>query len=126
MTNSYIQAVLQEARNGGVTIDMSKESIVQNLDEWLFPRWPERTEVVTDERLEAALVVFLRTYKKAIAQEDLYVGIWKKDSKYYLDLNVHIPHFDDAIRLAKRYSQEGGRQIMSAFNPARNETRYFS
>ena len=126
MKHSYITAALEEARNGGVTINVAHGNIVKDLDEWCFPRWPERTEVVSDERLEAALQVFIRKYKNLLEDEDLYIGIWKKDTKYYLDMNAHAPSFDDAKLLAKRFSDEGGRQIISAYNPARQKTKYFS
>lgn len=118
--------VLSRAKkDSGVTFDLKNNCIVERLDEWCFPRWPECTVAVPENRLEAALSVFLHTNKDKLA-ESVYLGIWKNEQKYYIDLNAHVKSFHHAEKLAKRYSEDGGRSIMSAYNPARDEVRYFS
>lgn len=125
MSTLVLEELLSAARSGGVTYNVAQGEVVTQLDEWCFPRWPDRTEIVQDNRLEAALAVYMQRYNDALLSEDVLLGVWRDDGRYYIDMNVHVPRFEDAKRLADRYGRESKRSIISAYNPAKKETRYF-
>ena len=125
MDATVLDEIVKAARTGGVTYDVSRSQTITELNEWCFPRWPDRTEIVEENRLKPALAVFLQRYATILQSEEVLLGIWKNDGRYYIDMNAHVAAFEDARRLAQRYSRESKRSIISAYNPATQETRYF-
>lgn len=126
MDSTVLDKLVKAARTGGVTYDVSRAQPITELNEWCFPRWPDRTKIVEESRLKSALAVFLQRYATTLQSEDVLLGVWKSDGRYYIDMNAHVARFEDARRLAQRYSRESKRSIISAYNPATQETRYFS
>lgn len=121
----FLQEIAEKAvRDGGVSADMQALKTVGGLDEWLFPRWPDLTTVVPEKRLAAALAEFTAAHRGKLTA-DVYLGVWRHDGKYYIDLNAHAPSVKDAASLARTYSAESKRDIISAYNPAQDKTYYF-
>lgn len=112
-------------KDGGVTINNKTHDIINSLDEWLFPRWPDITVAVPESRLEPALMEFVSKHADKIRDYDVYLGIWRKDNKYFIDLNAHASSIAEATTLAKSYAQASDRGIISAYNPAKDATHYF-
>ena len=127
MDDEFFQQVSYSARrDGGVTVDVPTRKIIDNLDEWIMPRWPDITKIVPESRLEAAVAEFVVSYHDKLSNDE-YLGIWRDDDgRYNIDINIHVTSFDDAKKLAQELSIQNGRDIRSAYNPAHDETRYFT
>lgn len=124
MSDTIARAVERAVKDGGVRVDVHGGTFVEARDEWYFPRWPDMTVVVLGKHLAAAVAEFVTSNRDKF-DENVYLGIWRHDQQYYIDLNAHTDNFADAKRLAAVYGEECGREIMSAYNPVRDETRYF-
>ena len=126
LTRDFLDEICHHAtKDGGVTVNVRSNKIIERLDEWLFPRWPGETVVTTEKRLHASLAEFLSDEKEKIFDKETLLGIWLHDGKYYIDLNAHVARFEDAVKLARTYGDVAGRHVISAYNPARDETREF-
>lgn len=126
MPSVFLEKIAKKAvQEGGISADLQELTIVNNLDEWLFPRWPDLTVIVPAKRLAAALAEFTATHKDKLT-DDIYLGVWRHAGKYYIDINAHTTTFKDAENLAKSYSTESERTILSAYNPAQGKTRFFT
>lgn len=125
ISQDMIDKIVTLARNqGGVTADIAQSKIIENLDEWVFPRWPDLTSIVPENRLEASLVEFMNKHNREFAEKK-YLGMWRdKNNMYYIDVNVHIKKLAEARRLAKTYSKDSSRGIISLYNPAKNKLEY--
>lgn len=126
MTEEMIANIIRRVKDeGGITVDILSMKIIDQLDEWLFPKYPDLTSIVPAKRLENALVEFVGKNKQQL-HADTYLGIWRgEDGMYYIDANAHIKSIEDARRLARTYSQGSSRNIISAYNPALDRTEYF-
>lgn len=123
---ALLKKIAQTAvHEGGITVNPVTCDLIVAVDEWLFPMYPELTAVVPEKRLVGALAEFLAKHRDKYQNNDAYLGIWHKDGHYYIDLNAHAETLDEATKLARRYSERSKRDIISAYNPATDQTHYF-
>lgn len=124
MDKKFLDEIVERAiQDGGVTVELGSQKVIEQLDEWLFPRWPDLTVVVPANRLEPAIAEFIAAHRDKM--HDTYLGIWYENGNYYIDANAHIANLGDARRVARTYSEQSSRAIISAYNPARDKTEYF-
>ena len=109
--------------HGGVTARRDGTTI-ESYDGWIFPKYPDLTKKVPENRLEPALAEFLEQSSGVMENSDL-IGVWREDNEYFIDINIHAATYDDARKIARSIESESTRSIIGVYNPARNETRYF-
>ena len=123
--NEINELYSRSVHEGGATFNVTTKQFVASVDEWLFPKHPELTTVVTEERLRMALAEFTAQHADKFT-DDVYLGVWRgDDDRYYIDLNAHVESIEDARRLARTYSDTSDRSIISAYNPLQQKTQYF-
>lgn len=125
LSTEIIETIARRAiRDGGVTYDAKGQQFVKKQDQWVFPRWPDLTTIIPEARLKPALMEFVANYSDKL-NDKVYLGVWRKQQKYFIDCNAYTASFEDARVLAKAYSKDSQRSIISAYNPAKNVSRYF-
>ena len=108
---------------GGVTADITRLTITPPEDSWYFPRHPGLTRIVPQDALAAEIRDFVTEHHQLFV-DGVRFGAWvNPDSQLcYLDLITWASSRREAERLARRYGEEGGRQVVAIYNPVRGVT----
>jgi len=128
-TPDYLSKILRRAaHNGGITLKFnpnSKNKLRQvGGDYWYFPAFPDKTKIVTPERLEPAFAEFTATYAQELAWPGRYLGLWRnpKTGNYYLDINIRATTKEQALKRMEQINKVSKRRILAAYNPSRDTT----
>lgn len=111
--------------NGGATADLATMRILPPEDVWYFPRFPDRTMIVAFTDLDSSIHTFIEMNRGTLISGDLWLGTWvnPETRACFLDLITCNPDEQEALSLARRYSEDGGRKIIAICNPIRQQTR---
>lgn len=118
------QVLNRTIKAGGTTFDWRNQEFLLPDNYWYFPRWPEHTAIVTQNNLAVELQLFITEHEALLAQDDMYLGTWHNplNDRYYIDIICRERNKNRAIQLAKQYSKQGGRAIVSIYNPKLKQT----
>ena len=118
------QIVRMTLDHGGTTADLRTMRIQPVEDAWYFPRFPERTMIVTLTELGSSVSRFIELHREALITGGLWLGTWinPETRTCYLDLITRSADQHEAVELARRYSRDGGRKIIAICNPSRRLT----
>jgi hypothetical protein len=119
-TNQLAATILT---TGGVTADITRQTVTPPQDSWYFPRHPGLTRIVPQAGLPTAIRDFVAEHF-ALFDAAVQFGAWiNPDSQLcYLDLITCLGDQAEAERLACAYGAEGGRQVVAIYNPVRVTT----
>lgn len=113
------------ARDGGASVDVAAGCVLEPVDAWYLPRYPDRTRIVPpDEDLAAAIAAFMAAQAQSLTEPDLWMGSWidPASGACYLDLVTRVATAECAVELARHYSARYGRRVLAVCNPARKST----
>ncbi len=114
-------------KDGGVTFDIINNSIVKPKDHWLFPKFPSKTLILkSDVGINIEVKSFIENNLVYLSDQDTYFGLWinPKTQDYYLDIITAMEDENKAMEKARELSKKERRQIVSIYNPDKNETIY--
>jgi len=123
--NMHMDVIKLIQANGGITLRYTNGVPVQvGSDYWYFPVQPDATVIVARQRLEPAYNEFVANNINALATRGRYLGVWLNPDtdQYYFDITIRATTKASALRYIARINSVSQRQILAAFNPARNET----
>jgi len=123
--NMHMDVIKQIQANGGITLRYTDGAAKQvGGDFWYFPAKPDNTMIVARQRLEPAYNEFVANNINALATRGRYLGVWLNPDtdQYYFDITIRATTKASALRYIARINSVSQRQILAAFNPARNET----
>lgn len=113
---------------GGITLKFNPSSKITlrqvGGDYWYFPAFPDKTKIVSHERLEPAFAEFTAMHAQDLARRGHYLGLWRnpQNGNYYLDINTRTTTKEQAIKCMEQINKVSQRRILAAYSPARNTT----
>ncbi len=118
--------VAKTFEDGGLTYNFKSSKFVEPMDYWYFPKYPKITAIVDKEKLEDSLKEFIKSHHNLLIENDTVFGTWvnPKSNKVYIDINTYKKDKAEALKTAKIYSKDQGRNIVSMYNPVHDKTIY--
>ena len=127
----FSQYILNIARatlqHGGVTADVSSQTLLAPVDAWYFPKYPAKALILPSTvDLCPALKQFIIANSNHWSEPNTWLGTWinPQTREYYLDITTSRQDLDEARQEAIALGLKDGRNIVAIYNPARQQTVY--
>jgi len=113
ITNSLLTELREK---GGCTFNFSTQDLLDpSIKGWIFPKYPDKTEIVEQNTLGEVLPNFIRKNLAYLIEGKTYLGLWlnPKGGKVYMDINTILPTKDEAIAYCRSSAEKGQRQVVA-------------
>ena len=122
-----LELAIATLERGGVTAKIDTCQLLEPIDAWGLPRYPDRTVVLPPETyLPHAIMTFIEKNEPCLMEADNWLGTWidPHTGICYLDITTIYPCLEDAQREASLRNQESQRKIIALYNFQREQTLF--
>ena len=106
----------------GCSFDIKTQDFVPKINWWFFCCKPEKSTITNKMDFRKDLKNFCSKNKKILLEENYFLGIWKDEKAYYIDITTYTQNLKDAKdRVKQLWNNE-----ISLYNPWLNKTYFLN
>lgn len=118
----------QTRHNKGISLKVTfdPEPAFQEVagDFWYYTLLPDQTLICGHDKLKPAFLDFVNKHQGELSKSDRFLGIWlnPEDNMFYIDVNARAKSPEETLQRVDNINRSSARQIIAAYNPAKDET----